>query len=51
MDQRVDYEINIRATRELPPNEPFDLYVIATKSFAVRYSAEAIAHLRTTQWS
>ena len=35
--------VNIRATRELPPNEPFDLYVIATKSFAVRYSAEAIA--------
>jgi len=28
--------VNIRATRELPPNEPFDLYVIATKSFAVR---------------
>ena len=27
---------NIRATRELPPDEPFDLYVISTKSFAVR---------------
>ena len=34
---------NIRATRELPPDEPFDLYVIATKSFAVSKNAEAIA--------
>ena len=35
---------NIRATCELPPDEPYDLYVIATKSFAVRKNAEAIAN-------
>ena len=38
---------NIRAFRELPSDEPFDLYVIATKSFAVRKSAEAIAKTLT----
>ena len=38
---------NIRAARELPPDEPFDLYVIATKSFAVRKNAEAIAQTLT----
>ena len=38
---------NIRATRKLPSNEPFDLYIIATKSFAVRKSAEAIAKTLT----
>jgi len=38
---------NIRATRELPSDEPFDLYVIATKSFAVRQSAEAISKTLT----
>ena len=38
---------NIRATRKLPSDEPFDLYIIATKSFAVRPSAEAIAKTLT----
>jgi len=38
---------NIRATRKLPSDEPFDLYIIATKSFAVRHSAEAIAKTLT----
>ena len=39
---------NIQATRELPSDEPFDLYIIATKSFAVRKSAEAIAKTLTS---
>jgi len=34
---------NIRAIAELPSDEPFDLYIIATKSFGVRKSAAAIA--------
>ena len=38
---------NIRATRELQSDEPYDLYIIATKSFAVRKSAEAIAKTLT----
>jgi 2-dehydropantoate 2-reductase len=38
---------NIRATRKLPSDETFDLYIIATKSFAVRPSAEAIAKTLT----
>ena len=38
---------NIRATREPPSDEPFDLYIIATKSFAVRKSAEAISKTLT----
>ena len=38
---------NIRSTRELPRDEPFDLYIIATKSFAVRKSAEAISKTLT----
>jgi 2-dehydropantoate 2-reductase len=38
---------NIRAIHKLPSDEPFELYVIATKSFAVRKSAEAIAKTLT----
>ncbi|NCZ66303.1 MAG: 2-dehydropantoate 2-reductase, partial [Rhodobacteraceae bacterium] len=38
---------NVRAIRELPSDEPFDLYIIATKSFSVRESAEVIAKTLT----
>lgn len=38
---------NVRAIRELPSDEPFDLYIIATKSFGVHKSAEAIAKTLT----
>ena len=38
---------NFRANHELPSDEPFDLYIIATKSFAVRKSAEAISKTLT----
>jgi 2-dehydropantoate 2-reductase len=37
----------IWATSELPSDEIFDLYIIATKSFAVRKSAEAISKTLT----
>ena len=37
----------IWATNELPSDEIFDLYIIATKSFAVRKSAEAISKTLT----
>ena len=38
---------NVRAIHELPSDEPFDLYIIATKSFSVRESAEVIAKTLT----
>lgn len=37
----------LRATAELPADESFDLYVIATKAFGVRASAKAIAKTLT----